>query len=100
MTPEDQKYVNEKIADARDQFKKLTDGYIEESKRHMGILNEHFKSQVVGVAEQYTSLKDSTNERFDTIDEKLDQVIEILHTNQETLVEHDRAIKELQQARR
>lgn len=113
MTPEDQKYVDQKIAEARDQFKKLTDGYIEESKRHMGVLNEHFKSQVVGVAEQYTSLKDSTNERFDKVDErfdsveqkqditneKLDEVIEILHANQETLIEHDRVVEELQKTR-
>ncbi len=120
MTPKDQKYVNKKIAEAKKQFSELVDGYIEESKRHMGVLNKHFKSQVMGVAEQYTSLKDSTNERFDAVDErfdavderfdaveakqditneKLDEVLDILAANQETLIEHDHAIKELQRTR-
>lgn len=115
------------ITEAKDQFGKLIAGYIEESKRHMGVLNEHFKSQVSGVAEQYTSLKDSTNERFDGVDkrfdgvdkrfdaveerldaveekqditnEKLDEVLDILKANQETLIEHDHTIQELQRAR-
>ncbi|OGY32987.1 MAG: hypothetical protein A3C02_02645 [Candidatus Andersenbacteria bacterium RIFCSPHIGHO2_02_FULL_45_11] len=85
----------------------------EESERHMGVLNEHFKSQVSGVAEQYTSLKDSTDARFDVVEErfdaveeaqaitneKLDEVLDILKANQETLIEHDRAVEELQKTR-
>ncbi len=105
-TTETKNVFQKETANMKRHFDKSAKEAKKESERHMGVLNEHFKSQVVAVAEQYTSLKDSTNKRFDAVEEaqamtneKLDEVIEILHANQEILVEHDRAIKELQQAR-
>lgn len=69
-------------------FESVVKEQAEESRRHMKVLIEHTDSQVAAVAEQYTEIKAT-----------LDLHTEILMANQETLVEHDKAIKELQKIR-
>ncbi|HSX24894.1 MAG TPA: hypothetical protein VLG69_02930 [Candidatus Andersenbacteria bacterium] len=85
--------LEKQLIDFKEENKHLLAEASKESQRHLEVALEHFEGQVSAVAEQHISLE----QKQDIANEKLDEVLDILKANQETLIEHDKAIKELQQ---
>jgi len=109
--------MNKKDREPQSELRKMEERILHTMQHHMGALLEHFQSGLSAVAEQYLSLnkkvdalgrqvstleekQDETNQRLNTLEEKQDETLDILRVNQEILIEHDRAIKELQHEKR